>query len=138
MRIVSILTTIALIYLVYVVGWVEGVMFAQRRERSGSGEDGVEFKTDGSSSFLHLPLEANPVRFTAGETRKGFPQIVKLFDRSDDLHSLEEFSLKMHNATLGGGITVMGEYFTRIQIGDQEFRVQVSTRDRMKKTHLHP
>mmetsp|Transcript_5726 Transcript_5726/g.17045 ORF Transcript_5726/g.17045 Transcript_5726/m.17045 type:complete len:553 (-) Transcript_5726:114-1772(-) len=73
-----------------------------------------------------LELEVGNAKLFSDDSasHRGLPQMMRLFEVDE---AKSEVHMQLHNASLHGGITAIGEYFTRIKIGSQTFRVQVDT-----------
>lgn len=85
---------------------------------------------------LTIDLEMQHPRLTSKPSSRGFPANVHLFERqlpselskTSSTHSHDHiFTSRTVTVDLLGGITKVGEYYTRIEIGGQRIRVQIDT-----------
>uniref|UniRef100_A0A7S3EMD4 Peptidase A1 domain-containing protein n=2 Tax=Rhodosorus marinus TaxID=101924 RepID=A0A7S3EMD4_9RHOD len=80
--------------------------------------------TSAGGPVQRVHLEMVPGKISDSGSYKYLPQTMRLFEQTQ---GTGPFEMRVHNASLNGGITSIGEYFTRIKVGGQDFRVQVDT-----------
>lgn len=91
-----------------------------------------------ASNPIVVDLELQHPRLSNSQSHRAFPKTVHLFTPQQTIfpsfvssllrsHSSNSFSSRPVSVDLLGGITKVGEYYTRITIGGQHVRVQVDT-----------